>query len=220
MALIKLPNEVTGMTERVEEHKKDEKELNEQLDLVLDNNETALDFSSKDKEIIQSIIDADSKAELEKQFALFNINQSKKNALRIIKLEQIMNIAEDQAIDRLTKRPDQISHRELLDYMQIISGQIDRSQKYIDTLPERDLIQPVNVDKQQININIGTDYTQDNKENVINAVKGIFDIIKQNNAKQAKNDVIDTPITDLSDKNEEEDDLYQPITIKPNDENQ
>ena len=131
-----------------------------------------------------------------------------------------MNIAEDQAIDRLTKRPDQISHRELLDYMQIISGQIDRSQKYIDTLPERDLIQPVNVDKQQININIGTDYTQDNKENVINAVKGIFDIIKQNNAKQAKQEAIDAPIIDLSDKNEEEDDLYQPITIKPNDENQ
>ena len=93
-----------------------------------------LPLEEEQKQIVQNIITAPDAKELQAQFELFNISQSKKNALRTIKLNGLLDKIEDQAVERFEKRPDQISNKELLDYMQVVSTQIDRSQKYMETL--------------------------------------------------------------------------------------
>lgn len=144
-------------------------------------------LEEKDKEVLQAIIKADNKKELQNQFDLFNINQSKKNALRIAKLQGLRANVEDEIIDRFNKRPDQVSNRELLDYLQITSNEIDKSQKVMDSVHESDLINNPGRSAigptTEVTVNIGTDLSRDNKEKTVSAIKDILSIlqVKKNN---------------------------------------
>ena len=113
--------------------------------------------------LIESIIEAPTKVELEQQFELFNLNQSKKSALRVIKLNNLLSKVEDQAITRFERRPDQISNKELLDYMTTVSSQIDRAQKSIDSVSENKAIQ-IKAQKNEVNINMAPELDSDSKK--------------------------------------------------------
>ena len=154
-----------------ENNKKNELILEDEIDKSLN----LLPLEEQEEEIINQIIEADTKQELEAQFDLFNMNQSKKNALRIIKLQTLLEKVEDQAIERFERRPDQVSNRELLDYMQVVSSQIDRSQKSVDSLYDRPVIKAIQKNNTEVNINVGSDVLdRDSKEKVIDAVQGLL----------------------------------------------
>ena len=148
---------------------------------------TALDILQEDqKEVINNIIKADDKAELQRQFDLFNLNQSKKNAARVIKLEELRENIENQIIERFNKRPDQISNKELLEYLDVITTQIDKSQKVVDSVEQKDTIKALTKaattqTTNEVNINLGTELTRDNKENVVTAIKDIIGLLQSNN---------------------------------------
>lgn len=142
-----------------------EEAFDEQIDTKL----APVVLDTKEKEIAHSIVVAEDKEELQKQFDLFNLNQAKKNALRIIKLESLMGKVEDQLIDRVEKRPDLMSTKDILEIMNTVSGQVDRSQKTIDSLKDRPMITAVQ--KNDITVNVGTDaLDRDSKERVIDAI--------------------------------------------------
>ena len=71
----------------------DNSEKNQLICSVNDDTETDLiplsnvrKLAEEEKSLVNQIIEASSRSDLDKQFELFNINQSKKSALRIIKL--------------------------------------------------------------------------------------------------------------------------------------
>ncbi len=140
----------------------------------------ALDKTQKD--ILEALIEAGNKDELKKQIELFDINQSKKNALRIAKLEQLQSKVENQMIDRFDKRPDQMSNKELLDYLTVISAQIDKSQRVVDSIENKELIQQVAANSggttNEVNINLGTTLSKDSKDNVVGAIKDILSLLQ------------------------------------------
>jgi len=105
-----------------------------ELDAAIDMSLAVLPLETAEQNLMLKIIEAPTKEELQEQLDLFNINQSKQNAVRIVKLNNLLNKVEDQAIERFEKRPDQVSNRELLEYMSIVSNQIDRAQKSIDAV--------------------------------------------------------------------------------------
>lgn len=139
--------------------------------------------------LIESIIEAPTKVELEQQFELFNLNQSKKSALRVIKLNNLLSKVEDQAITRFERRPDQISNKELLDYMTTVSSQIDRAQKSIDSVSENKAIQ-IKAQKNEVNINMAPELDRDSKKRVMDAIAAL---LAQAN-KAAPADIIDAEI--------------------------
>ena len=139
--------------------------------------------------LIESIIEAPTKVELEQQFELFNLNQSKKSALRVIKLNNLLSKVEDQAITRFERRPDQISNKELLDYMTTVSSQIDRAQKSIDSVSENKAIQ-IKAQKNEVNINMAPELDRDSKKRVMDAIAAL---LAQAN-KAAPADIIDAEV--------------------------
>lgn len=149
----------------VEVIKKEEKELDEAIDFSL----ATLPLDTTEHELMLKIINAPTKEELQTQFDLFNINQSKKNALRVVKLNNLLDKVEDQAIERFEKRPDQVSNKELLEYMNVISNQIDRAQKSVDGLKDTSAIHITN-QKNELNINVGPQLNRDSKERVMDAI--------------------------------------------------
>lgn len=154
----------------------------------VDNQVALIPLDDQEKQIIQEIIRAPTQQELQAQFDAFNMNQSKKNALRIIKLNSLLDKVEDQAIERFEKRPDQVSNKEILEYMQVVSTQIERSQKFIDSIKDKPMIK-VNNQKNEVNINIGTqELDREGKERVVDAIQAL---LKQLNTQNDQTDVID-----------------------------
>lgn len=181
-----------------EENKQEIKIINqeEELNEAIDESVALLPLDEQEEKIVSNIIKAPSQKELQTQFDLFNINQSKKNALRIIKLNSLLDKVEDQAIERFEKRPDQVSNKELLDYMQVVATQIDRSQKFIDTLKDKPMIK-VTDKSQNVNINIGTELNRDSKERVMDAIQVL---LKQLNKPEEK-DIIEADFSNNDEKN-------------------
>lgn len=140
-----------------------------------------------EKELVAKIVEAPDRDELQKQFDLFNINQSKKNALRIVKLNKLLDQVEDQAIERFEKRPDQVSNKELLEYMNVISGQIDRAQKHVDSLSITPAI-TVAAQKTDVTINVGSDLDRDSKERVMDAISALLKQVKNAAAENHANE--------------------------------
>ena len=110
------------------------------------------------------------------------MNQSKKNALRIVKLNNLLDKVEDQAIERFEKRPDQVSNKELLEYMNVISGQIDRAKKNIDSISINPSI-AVTAQKTDVTINVGSSLDRDSKERVMNVISSLLKQVKSNGEK-------------------------------------
>lgn len=180
----------------------DEKEVKqieqseEELNGAIDESLALLPLDKQEEKIITDIIKAPNQKELQEQFDLFNINQSKKNALRIIKLNSLLDKVEDQAIERFEKKPDQVSNKELLEYMQVVAGQIDRSQKYIETIKDRPMIK-VTDKSQTVNVNIGTELNKDSKERVMDAIQNL---LKQLNKTEEEPKVIDADFSTNEEK--------------------
>lgn len=186
----------------------DDEELNDRIDESI----ALLPLDEQEEKIVDSIIKAPSQKELQAQFDLFNINQSKKNALRIIKLNSLLDKVENQAIERFDRRPDQVSNKELLDYMQVVATQIDRSQKFIDTLKDKPMIK-VNNQKNEVNINIGSELDRDSKERVMDAIQVLLKQLNENEPEVVDAQVEDTEEKTVYNEDKNEESSETPITL-------
>lgn len=163
-------------------------------------------LSINEQSIVDKIIEAPNSDELQKQLNLFNMNLGKKNALRIVKLNNLLDKVEDQAIERFEKRPDQVSNKELLDYMEVISGQIDRAQRQIDTVSNAPAV-TVTAQKTDVTINVGSDLDRDGKERVMDAISALLKQVKAATAESANVNTFGSSLieADFEDKTEESD---------------
>jgi hypothetical protein len=116
---------------------------------------------------------------------LFNINQNKKTMVRVNKLNELLDVITDQAVDRFTKKPDEISNKELLDSLKTVQDLIERGSKQVsgvaDTMP---LIQ---INQQTNSVNMGENkgtqnYSRDSRERVKKAVLELLGEITSNAA--------------------------------------
>lgn len=117
--------------------------------------------------LIEDIINCKSQDELEKYLALFNFAQTKNNALRAIKYTKLREKLDDQILERVDQRPDQMSNRDLMDFVQLVTGQIEKNKE--NTGVDKVINKPViTVNKQEINLGSGLD--RDSKEKVMDFV--------------------------------------------------
>ena len=128
--------------------------------------------------LVQNIINTDNVDELKTLTKMFEINQAKKNALRVIKLNNLLDKVNDQAIERFEKRPYEISNKELLDYMKVVGDEIERSQDMISKIDNSPAIQ-INQQNNSINVNVGENaIDRDSKERVIDAINQLLKAVR------------------------------------------
>lgn len=136
-----------------------------------------------DQRILEAINKAKDKEELEKQFDLFNLSLSKKNAAKVIQTNRASDKAFAEIERRLNKRASNISNKELLEMYQVLNAQAERSQKIADIFNKEDVIKPVGNPgaKTDVTVNIGTDLDKDGKENVISVFREILKMANNQN---------------------------------------
>ena len=84
-----------------------------------------LDDSSN--ELAQKIINENDLTTVQNLTHLFNLNQAKKNVLRVIKMSSLLDKITDQITERVERRPGEFSNNDLLNYMNVVQASIDRA---------------------------------------------------------------------------------------------
>lgn len=108
---------------------------------------------------------------------LFNWNISKKNISRLQKLNDLYDSVTDQMVERVSKRADQFTNGDLIDYVKTIQGAIDTNTKNLSQVQEPPLI--VQQHNTQINVNVSDSFDREAKARILSAVQATLQQAKQ-----------------------------------------
>ena len=129
-------------------------------------------------DLVNQIVKADDKETLEDLYKKFNINNTKKNAIRINSLNELLDKVNEQASERFTKRPGEITNKEILDYMNAIQNQIERSQKVVEGIKDIGVVQVNNTQNNTVNINVGNqdlnNLKRESRDKILDIMNDIF----------------------------------------------
>ena len=142
-------------------------------------------MNNKINELVENILDEQDPNKTKDLVELFNWNMSKKNILRIQKLNDLYDSITDQMVERVDKRADQFSNSDLLDYVKTIQGAIDVNTKNLAQVQEPPLI--VQQTNTQINVNVVDSFDREAKERILAAVQAT---LAQASTKTEKDDPI------------------------------
>lgn len=129
-------------------------------------------LDEKTTQIAQTIINEEDVDKIKDLTHLFNLNQAKKNVLRVMKLNGLLDTVSDKIIERFEKYPDNFSSADLLNYLQVTQNAIEKANKNLSLVEETPVIQ-FNQNN-QVNVNIVDSYDRDSKERVMEAIKSIL----------------------------------------------
>ena len=149
---------------------------------------------------------------------LFNIAQTKKSVLRAVNLNNLLDRVNDQMEERLTKRADQFSNKDLLDYMDKMTGALEKAQKQVQDVDPTPAIQ-IN----QQNINLGeAGLSRESRQNVMDAVASILKRLNEEPLEKPEiieeEPVLDNDIEDTTYSQDGEEEISIP-TLKEEGEN-
>lgn len=116
------------------------------LDSVSDN------LKSSVRKLASDIIMEDDANKVKDLTAAFNIAQAKKNILRTLKFNDLLDLVSDKMVERFIKRPDEFSHKDLIDYMNVVLNALDKSSKNTK-VDDADAIQINQQNNIQVNMN-------------------------------------------------------------------
>lgn len=122
--------------------------------------------------LAQQIIDEPDVEKTKDLIELFNWNMQKKNALRILKLEGLLDSVSDQMIERFEKRPGEFSNSDLLNYLQTIQTTLDKTSQNLTKADETPKIQLQQ--NNQVNVNILDGFDRESKGRIADAIKAIL----------------------------------------------
>lgn len=146
---------------------------------------------------------------------LFNMAQTKKSVLRAINLNSLLDKVNEQMEERLTKRADQFSNKDLLDYMDKMTGALEKAQKQVQDVDPTPAIQ-IN----QQNINIGeAGMSRESRQNVMDAVAAILKRINENPLEESEIIEEEAVSNDDAENIEEEEETPTPILLNEEEEN-
>ena len=149
-------------------------------------------LNEESKALLEQIIAETDEQKVRDLTYLFNANQNKKTMARVNKLSDLLDTITDQALERFTARPGEISNKELFDGLKVVQDLIERGQKQVSGAGETPLIQ---INQQNNEVNVGSTpastLNRDSRERVKAAVLGLLDSIT---SKQSQTLETDEPI--------------------------
>lgn len=142
----------------------------ENMDDVL----STVELDSDSTKIAKDIIVEKDPEKLKDLTVLFNLNQAKKNAIRILKLNAVLDKVSDQMLDRVDKKPGEFSNDDLVKYMNVVQGAIDKADKVVNQVNDTPMIQ-INSQTNNLTLDTGCDgLDRESRAKVAAAIKSIL----------------------------------------------
>lgn len=111
--------------------------------------------------IAKKILETDTIEDTKNLVALFNLNNQKRNVIRISKMTNLLDTITDQIINRFEKYPNNFSNEDLLKYMQATEASLEKANKNLNQVEDAPSIQLLQNNELNISIN-------NSKEDVLN----------------------------------------------------
>ena len=118
---------------------------------------------------------------------LFNLLQAKKNAIRMIKMGELVDMTTEQMAKRLYNKPDEFTNKELSEYLSSIQTAMDKVSRGLGTVDDMPMIA---LQQNNVTVSVGSGISPDSRERITDAVKAIF--ARQNQQSSESTDVVVT----------------------------
>lgn len=115
------------------------------------------------QDIVEKIIDETDLEKVKDLTHLFNINIAKKNAIRVLTIDNLIDKVTNQIEARFEKYPDNFSNTELLNYLQVLQSSVDKANKNLTLVDESPAIQ---LTQNNVNVNILDSMSRESKEKI------------------------------------------------------
>lgn len=150
--------------------------------------------------ILDDIVKSESVEDIKNLTQLFNLNTVKKNALRINQLNELMDLANQEALERFKKYAPFMDDKDVANYMKVFQQSLTNAQQIVNSLDEKPTIQ-LNI---QNNINTSEPtLSRESQEKVASTVKTILQYIKEQENKNQSVESDDYEIVDDKESNNE-----------------
>lgn len=127
-------------------------------------------LDKQDEKLANDIIKEDDIDNVKNLVHQFNLNQAKKNVLRVMKYNSLLDKVSDQMLERLEKCPGQFNNADLISYLSATQNAIDRANKSIALVDDSPTIQLT-----QVNINQEQEpLSRESREKVTEAIQALL----------------------------------------------
>ena len=108
--------------------------------------------------------------ELKELVHMFNMTQAKKEILRVEKYNQLIDAVTNQMQERISKKPGEFSNKDLIDYLNAASSNIEKAKKSFDVVENTPSIQinQVNIESKSTNM------SRESREKITQAIMSIL----------------------------------------------
>ena len=122
-------------------------------------------------EIAQQLIDEQDVDKVKDLTALFNMNAQKKSAVRVMKMNELLDRVTDKVIERFDKTPDNFSNDDLIKYMQVTENAIEKASKNLNQVNDTP---PISITQNnQVNISVLDGLDVDSRKRILEAVQSV-----------------------------------------------
>lgn len=122
--------------------------------------------------IAQQILEEDDLDKIKDLTKLFNVSNQKRNVMRIMKMNELLDMVTEKVMDRFEKTPHNFTNDDLLKYMQATENSIEKANKNLNMVEDTPAIQLTQ--NNQVNINVENNLDRESREKVLDAVKAIL----------------------------------------------
>ena len=150
------------------------------------------DLKEQTSNIAQRLIAETDMGKVKDLTQLFNAAHIKKQVLRTMAYDEILDHINDQMAERIIQRGDQFSNKDLIDYANSVTSHLEKAQKQISGVNDIPVIQ-IN---QQNNTIITDTLDSESQQRVESAIKSILEKIKL--AKVEDTEYINSDNSDIS----------------------
>lgn len=109
---------------------------------------------------------------------LFNVSQTKRNALRIQALNDVQDALVRQMADRLAKQPDNFNNADIANWMKVVQQVMDTSQKGVDQVSTLPAITYQQTNNTQVNVSVADTLSRESRDRITDAVQKILQNIQ------------------------------------------
>ena len=141
-------------------------------------------LDTETRKIAQQILDEHDVDKVKDLTNLFNLNAQKRNVMRVMKMNQLLDNVTDQIMERFEKTPANFSNEDLLKFMQVTETSIERANKSLNLVDQTPAIQYQQ--NNQVNINIDGGLDRESRQRVTDTVQAL--LLKMRSAPVVNND--------------------------------
>mgnify|MGYP006886749825 CR=1 FL=1 len=152
----------------------DEKEQSNELIDTSNSNESNRNLLTQDSnQIVESTIKSNNIEEIKNLTQLFNINSIKKNMLRVNELNELMDLANREALDRFKKYAPFMEDKDIANYMKIFQQSLINSQNIINSVDEKPIAQ-INIQNNVITHENDITLSKESRDKILNVVQALM----------------------------------------------